>query len=1405
MPSHYAPIAVVGMSARFPGATCLERFWTNLAQGVESIRFYTEDELRAAGVADQTLADSHYVRAAAPIDFADSFDAAFFDMNPREAALIDPQHRVFLECAWHALEHAGYGPGQLGGRVGCYAGAGRKYYHEQLLRQNRVSPLMDGFQVAISNQSDFLATRTSFKLDLRGPSVTVQNASATSLVAIHTACRALQVGDCEMALAGACAIRIPLIEGYRFREGGIQSPDGHTRTFDARAAGTVLGSGAGVVVLKPLERAHADGDTVYAVIRGSAVTNDGAEKRGYAKQAITAPSVAGQTQAIRAALRSANVSARSISYLEAHGTATPVGDPVEIDALKAAFSVDTSDYGFCRLGAVKSNIGHTSAAAGMAGFIKTVLSLHHRQIPPTLNIEQPNPKLRLDESPFLLQTQHSDWAAPSAGQLRRAGVSSFGFGGVNAHMVLEESPAAPQPPPSAPPLLVLSSPTRSGLQTLSEQCASEIEQRPVESLAGIAYTLQNGRKQWPWRRAVTGPDTASICKTLRRTAPSSGKAKDAPPVIFLFPGHGSESVGMTRNLYEQQPLYRDHVDQCSARLAPHLGFELREIICPQSPAQAEQSREQLERTDVIQPALFVVETGLARLWQHWGVQPAGLLGYSIGQYASAVISGVMSMQDAERAVLARASLVEGRPEGAMLAIALPEADLLPLLGEELSVAATASYKQTIVSGETTALEGLQADLKNRRVACRWLEVSRAFHSAVLDPVLPLFAKTMQETPLQAPVLPFLSALTGNWVDKEVRDPAYWVREVREPVRFAECVTQAVEVHPDAVFLEVGPGQNLAALLRGHRDLTEEHLITATCSRAGTSSDDHNSIRTAAGALWSHGVSLDWHAFSDGIKQQRCAAPLSPFERTRHWLLGPGPTETPNTPIKFLDWDVINSDQNPMASSEPVAPTAPAPAPIPPITDGKPHALIASICAELLGLPAVGLHDDFFEIGGNSLIAVQLIARVRDALHVDLPLGPFLQQPTVQGLVDQIEGRSDTQTDPVDTLVAELSQLPPEEQAALIEEISHPPCPTPPHKQQPANSLDLSLIFFSGSEDQFSPDKYRLVIDGAKFADQNGLKAIWTPERHFNSFGGLYPNPAVLGAAIATATDRLRIRAGSVVPGLHDPVRIAEEWSVVDNLSRGRVDLAFASGFHPNDFVLAPDAFSDRRETLLSTISEIQRLWRGGTFERRNGAGNAVELSIYPRPVQPALNVWLACSGSPVTYERAGHLGANVLTALLKLTPNQLGENIALYRKARAEAGHDPDTGQVTLMLHTYVGENAAETEATIRGPFMQYLLQHFEFYRPAAVEHNVPVDSKAFTQSDREGILEHAYTRYVTQSSLCGPPDVCAERLRMFEALGVNEIACLVDFGIDYHTTMAGLARLTALQAAVSAPVPPAR
>jgi acyl transferase domain-containing protein len=868
------------MAGRFPGARDVETFWENIKAGRECVTRFPKEELEIPieGLGE----DGDYVCAKGQLDDIDLFDARFFGYLPREADVMDPQHRVFLEMCWEALEHAGCDAARYPGAIGVWGGCYMDTYvlwnlcSDDAFRARLVESIQVGsLQTELGNDKDYLATRVAFKLGLRGPAMTVQTACSTSLVAIVQACQSLESYACDMALAGGVTIVLPQKKGYFYKEGGMLSPDGRCRTFDAKAAGTVFSNGAAVVVLKRLEDAMRVGDEIYAVIRGYASNNDGGEKVSY-----TAPSVDGQAEVISLALKMGAIDARTIGYIEAHGTATPLGDPIEIAGLARAFREDTDDRQFCALGSLKANLGHLDVASGAIGLIKTSLALYEKKLPPQINFDKPNPKIDFAASPFFVNTELKNW--PPAQWPRRAGVSSFGVGGTNAHVVVEEPPARQAAARArAPQLLVISARTEGALAAQAERLAAHLEKNRAIDLADAAWTLQTGRREFEHRRAVAASDCSEAIVALRKPGEAQRVSASLPEIVFVFPGQGAQYPGMGRRLYENEPIFRNTVDDVAeALLACEFGRDIRHVLLwtEERSARAEIAA-QVAQTAIAQPAIFAVEVALARLLESWGLRPAAMIGHSVGEFAAAALAGVFSLADAARLVAARGALMQAMPPGRMLAVRAPRDAVEPQLRGGLCVAAVNSPGVTVVSGPSQDIDAFKTALERDGVAASILVTSHAFHSAMMRPAVEPFVARVAAAARSAPATAIISTATGAMAGAFV-DPDYWGRQIVSPVLFAAAIAAAGG--PNRIFLEVGPGQALAGMIR--------QTLTGSAARPAIScfgavqdpGPEDQRLVAAVGRLWTHGASPDWARFQ-GDRRRRVALPTYPFERKRHWV------------------------------------------------------------------------------------------------------------------------------------------------------------------------------------------------------------------------------------------------------------------------------------------------------------------------------------------------------------------------------------------------------------------------------------------------------------------------------------------------------------------------------------------
>ena len=887
--SDHEPIAIIGMRGRFPGANNLDQFWKNIAEGVESIAILTPEEMRASGIPDEIARLPGYVNASPVLDGVDLFDAQFFGFSARDASLTDPQHRLFLETAWDALEDAGYDSMKYAGAIGVFGGCELSTYLYNLYKNIDSLGYIDGMQLMVTNDKDHLCTQVSYRLNLRGPSIAVQTTCSTSLVAVSLACESLQQHRCDMALAGGVTVRVPQRGGYFYSAGSILSPDGHCRPFDANAQGTIVGSGVGIVVLKRLADALADGDNVRAVVIGAGLNNDGNEKVGY-----TAPSFRGQAEAIRAAHATAGVSAESIGYIEAHGTGTILGDPIELSALTEVFRASTKRRGFCGIGSVKSNFGHLSCAAGIAGLIKTVLAIEHGAIPPTVHYNSPNPAINLAASPFYVTTSLRRWERN--GVPRRAGVSSFGVGGTNAHVVLEEAPPREAPMDKRPhQLLIISARSEVALDQATSNLGDHLQAHPEVDLADVAFTLQAGRRFFQHRSVLVVQSEERTETIAALTDPASLGAfiagDDDRPVVFMFPGQGSQYVGMAAGLYASEPIVRKAINDCARLLKPALKADLRRILYP-AQRRRKSAAETLKDTKFAQPALFTIGYALAKLWMSWGIQPAAMIGHSVGEYVAATLAGVMTLEDAVALIARRGQLISALPRGAMLAVMAPAENALRFVNGEISMAAINAPGLCVLSGTNEAIQNAEAALAVESIPTRRLHTSHAFHSAMMDSILPEFEDHVARFKLSAPALPFVASLTGKWADGAVTQPGYWSAQLRSTVRFADGIQTVTQANSpagkNAIYLEAGPGSTLSTFVSetAKRD-GKRPICLATLPGADSRRPDTETILRSLGQFWANGVSVDWEAFHGAERRRRVSLPTYPFERQSYWI-GPLP-------------------------------------------------------------------------------------------------------------------------------------------------------------------------------------------------------------------------------------------------------------------------------------------------------------------------------------------------------------------------------------------------------------------------------------------------------------------------------------------------------------------------------------
>ncbi|MGA2887875.1 MAG: amino acid adenylation domain-containing protein [Terracidiphilus sp.] len=991
-------VAIVGMSGKFPGAPDLGTFWANVAAGRDTITHFSRTELEARDRASLEFGPD-YVAAHGVLDGAELFDASFFAIQPREADFLDPQHRLFLETCWNALEDSGYDPARFAGQIGVFGGCSLNTYLLANLSASRefIDELTGSYQVGefqtlLGNDKDFLCTRVAYKLNLRGPCVTVQAACATSLVAICQASQSLLTYQCDMALAGGVSITFPQHRGYVYQEGSMGSRDGRCRPFDADATGTVFGHGVGVVLLKRLEDALADGDRIDAVIRGFAVNNDGAAKVGY-----MAPGVDGQAMAIGAAQAMAGIRADAITYVEAHGTATPLGDPVEVAALTRAFRGSTQRNGFCALGSTKANIGHLDAAAGVSGLIKTVLAMRHKTIPPVANFCESNPRIDFASTPFYVNKEASAWQPDGP---RMAGVSAFGVGGVNAHVVLEEAPeSAPEPSMRPSQLLCVSARSEAALDQALGNLGQHLQEHPEVDLADVSYTLHTGRHGFDHRASVvcSSPDEAArmLAERGNRRIHRSAGILARPQPVFLFTGQGAQFPGMGRLLYQTEPVYRQQIDECAEILRPILDLDLRTVLFPADTV-AEAHAEVLNETRLAQPTLFITELAMARQWMEWGIEPKAMVGHSLGEFVAAVLADVMSREDGLKLVAARGRLMQQMERGAMLSVRLGEERVAAFLNERISIAALNSPLLSVVSGPFEAIEELEKRLERESVECKRLRTSHAFHSAMIDPMLDAFEEEVRRVTLHAPSIPYVSGVSGTWIKSEdAVAPRYWRDHCRMPVRFADAVAVLLDL-PEAVLLEVGPGQSLTTLAHQQRGKRITPIVASMPERAAGSGN----MLEALGRLWATGIQPEWKRFWSQEHRLRVPLPTYPFERKKHWVEPPvhaaqtkalleATTALQEAATQIEKEAEMPIDANGIASERRV----------------RLQPIVASLLEELSGI-ATGpdsIDTPFMELGFDSLFLTQATQAVQRRFGVKVTFRQMVEQcSNIRALADRLD-------------------------------------------------------------------------------------------------------------------------------------------------------------------------------------------------------------------------------------------------------------------------------------------------------------------------------------------------------------------------------------------------------------------
>lgn len=976
-------IAVIGMDLKVPGADNTEKFWKNICEGKEALTYFTDEELLAAGVTEEELADENYKKCAFVLDDVKSFDAPFFGFTPKEATLMDPQQRMLLESAWKVMEKSGYTADEYDGSVGVFVGTGTsKYLLKNIMTNYNLDHSKDIRQIWMGNDVNYASTIISYKLNLKGPSVNVQTACSTSLTAVVLACQSLLNYQCDMAIAGGCSIALPQRVGYLYQNGEVLSKDGHCRPFDKDGTGTLSGSGAAVVMLKRLEDAIEDSDNIICVIKGSAYNNDGNAKVGF-----TAPSVEGERNAIKCAQVLSEVEEETITYIETHGTATPLGDPIEIQALSEAFREGTDKKNFCALGAVKANIGHLDCAAGTAGMIKTCLMLQNQKLVPLINFKEENPNLNLGNTPFYVNTKLKQWEPEC--KIRRAGVSSFGIGGTNVHLVLEEAVDERKTESGKKcHLLTWSARTKAAFDKIKEQLVEFLETNTEQDYRNLLYTMNVGRKKMQYRGSIVCESKEELVTKLKDSMYFVKTEKDKESdIVFMFPGQGSQYINMARDLYEQYPYYKQTMDECLNLLKTKHHYDLTKMLLNDTPDESALLINETEHTHV---AIFVVEYCMAKLLIHYGIKPKVILGHSIGEYAGACIAGVFSLEDGLKLMVNRGKIIQALPKGRMLYVNASEEQVAEFIGPQVSLSLINTDKRVVLSGEENAIKEVMEQIGDR-YKCKMLHTSHAFHSSMMKEAAAPFRNLLASVTINQPEILFLSNVTGGFVKEELTNADYWVHHMLDTVRFRdEVVTLGEEEYCN--FIEIGPGKTLSVFLKENLYQKEEHVILNTIRDVNNEFSDSRFFEDFLGKAWMNGIAIDWKTYYEDESLYRISAPTYPFDEKKLWI------EAKTSSVAEGKEEQTFTEEAAVAEEEYNRPdlSCKYEAPANAVEEG-----LVGILEELMGIHPIGIDDNFFELGGHSLLATQFISRIKDTFEIELQIKQIMEAATIRQISEQI--------------------------------------------------------------------------------------------------------------------------------------------------------------------------------------------------------------------------------------------------------------------------------------------------------------------------------------------------------------------------------------------------------------------